>query len=269
MRTCLAISLVATLAGVMLTGGCVSKEAYDEALAQNRRAQEQLEKLQEAYRQLQGENQNLNSKLKEYELATQKLKGDNDRWANQYRDLQNDFDALKKKYDLLVASARPPEILEGPILPAPLHKALEEFAKAYPELLTYLPKYGMIKLNADLTFEKGSDAALKFNVYIAGHTDDIPIGKPDTKRRHPTNWYLSVHRAVSVLKELAGDGLAEKRMGAMGFGEYHPVAPNAPGNKGNRLNRRVELWIVSPDRFLTLTGEAAAEPAKTAPESGS
>jgi len=167
---------------------------------------------------------------------------------------------------------------EGPLLPPTLDKALRDFAAAHPELLTYLPKYGMIKLNADLTFEKGSDdlstlsaqakealkkfveiinsdAAAKFNVYIAGHTDDIPIAKPETKRRHPTNWYLSVHRAVSVLKELGRDGLTDSRMGAMGFGEYHPVAPNAPGNKGNVANRRVEIWIVSPERFLTVTGD--------------
>ncbi|NQU76594.1 MAG: OmpA family protein, partial [Planctomycetes bacterium] len=81
-------------------------------------------------------------------------------------------------------------------------------------------------------------------------TDDIPISTA-TARRHPTNWYLSVHRAVSVVGALSTAGVPAKRMGAMGFGEFHPIAPNAPGHKGNPQNRRVEIWIVSPERLLT------------------
>jgi len=279
MRTCLAISSLATiLSGMLFTGGCVSKQEYDDVLAANRRAQLQLEQLQDAYRKLQMENQALGNSLKDLQGANQKLAGDADLQRNQNKDLQAAFDALNQRYQALIAGTKPIELPEGPLLPPTLDKALRDFAAAHPELLTYLPKYGMIKLNADLTFEKGSDdlstlsaqakealkkfveiinsdAAAKFNVYIAGHTDDIPIAKPETKRRHPTNWYLSVHRAVSVLKELGRDGLTDSRMGAMGFGEYHPVAPNAPGNKGNVANRRVEIWIVSPERFLTVTGD--------------
>jgi chemotaxis protein MotB len=275
----LAISSLATiLSGMLFTGGCVSKQEYDDVLAANRRAQLQLEQLQDAYRKLQMENQALGNSLKDLQAANQKLAGDADLQRNQNKDLQAAFDALNQRYQALIAGTKPIELPEGPLLPPTLDKALRDFAAAHPELLTYLPKYGMIKLNADLTFEKGSDdlstlsaqakealkkfveiinsdAAAKFNVYIAGHTDDIPIAKPETKRRHPTNWYLSVHRAVSVLKELGRDGLTDSRMGAMGFGEYHPVAPNAPGNKGNVANRRVEIWIVSPERFLTVTGD--------------
>ena len=281
MRTCLAISSLATiLSGMLFTGGCVSKQEYDDVLAANRRAQLQLEQLQDAYRKLQMENQALGNSLKDLQGANQKLAGDADLQRNQNKDLQAAFDALNQRYQALIAGTKPIELPEGPLLPPTLDKALRDFAAAHPELLTYLPKYGMIKLNADLTFEKGSDdlstlsaqakealkkfveiinsdAAAKFNVYIAGHTDDIPIAKPETKRRHPTNWYLSVHRAVSVLKELGRDGLTDSRMGAMGFGEYHPVAPNAPGNKGNVTNRRVEIWIVSPERFLTVTGDTS------------
>jgi flagellar motor protein MotB len=43
----------------------------------------------------------------------------------------------------------------------------------------------------------------------------------------------------------------------MGFGEYHPVAPNKPGKKGNQANRRVEIWIVPPGSFLTTAGPVA------------
>jgi chemotaxis protein MotB len=133
----------------------------------------------------------------------------------------------------------------------------------------------MIKIKSDLTFKLGSTtpraeavAALSklvtiindpvvanHHVYIAGHTDNVPVSRPETKRRHPDNWYLSVHRAVAVKKVMQKAGLAPARIAAMGFGEYHPVAPNktsSAGKKlGNQLNRRVEIWIVPPDRFLT------------------
>ena len=114
---------------------------------------------------------------------------------------------------------------------------------------------------------KGALAALKklaevlntadakpFNIYVAGHTDDMPIVRAETKREHPTNWYLSVHRAVAVQTVMAAAGLAQPRAGVMGFSEYHPVATNPPAHKGNQANRRVEIWIVPPDRFLTSTG---------------
>ncbi len=40
-------------------------------------------------------------------------------------------------------------------------------------------------------------------------------------------------------------------VGVLGFGEFHPAAPNAAGNKGNAANRRVELWILPGARLLT------------------
>ena len=93
---------------------------------------------------------------------------------------------------------------------------------------------GMVKLSSDLTFDPGSDTvvedaaaglrqfaqimnepdAAKYNVYIAGHTDDIPISKQETKRKHPTNWYLSAHRAISVAHALISQGIGQNRLGS-------------------------------------------------------
>jgi len=188
--------------------------------------------------------------------------------------LNQDFKDLYEKYQKAVTGTAVQPI--GTIvLPAALDKALREFARNNPDLLEYLPEYGMVKLKSDLTFRPGSvdiktasgDAlrqfvqilngpdAAKFNIYIAGHTDDMPIKKLATLENHPDNWYLSVHRAVAVQKVMTAAGLEPKRIGALGFSEYHPVAPNAPGKKGNVANRRVELWIVPPNRFLTAGGQ--------------
>jgi len=79
---------------------------------------------------------------------------------------------------------------------------------------------------------------------IFPHTDDIPIQKPDTRAKHPTNWHLSAHRAISVLEIMTGNKLDAERLSVRGFGEYRPIVPNAPSRKGNPQNRRVEIYIV-------------------------
>ena len=122
-----------------------------------------------------------------------------------------------------------------------------------------------MKFKSDLLFEKGSDTVAasaveavkslcgilnteegkKFDVLIAGHTDDIPILKSATLAKHPTNWHLSAHRAISVLKVMESSNVGSKRLSARGFGEYRPVAENKPGKQGNPQNRRVEIYIVA------------------------
>ena len=276
MRSYLARPLMLVVLGsLMLATGCVSESQYKEALAASRRANEQLVTCQDALRDVRLQNQKLQDAVKGRDAAITAR----DQQLLQLQDAHNkllaSFKDLDTKYRALANTDTTPAPLGNIVLPAALDKALRTFAQQNPDVLEYLPEYGMVKLKSDLTFQPGStdiktasgDAirqfvkileepeAAKFNVYIAGHTDDIPIRKPSTLAKHPNNWYLSVHRAVAVEQVMTKAGLNPKRIGVMGFGEYHPVAPNAPGHKGNVLNRRVEIWIVPPDRFLTAPGQ--------------
>ena len=273
------VMTVGLLATLLPAGGCVWKADHDRALAANRRCNAELLKSQEALKTARGENQKLLANLSALNLSG---RGRDEQIAilTQARnDLQGRLDRLQTLYDSLKAGPKLPERIG--VLPPVLDKALRDFAAANPELVEYLPRYGMVKLKSDLTFGLGSDevqpdaqaalakfveiinspAAAKFHVYVAGHTDDVPIKRPATRERHPDNWYLSVHRAVAVQQILASAGMDEHRIGAMGFGEYHPIAPNKPGKKGNEANRRVEIWIVPPDRLLT-KGDGAADATK-------
>ena len=89
-----------------------------------------------------------------------------------------------------------------------------------------------------------SPVAEGFDVLIVGHTDDMRIGKPATRAKHPTNWHLSAHRAIAVEKVLAQAGMTEVRMVVMGMGQFRPIEPNEPKQQGNPKNRRVEIYIV-------------------------
>jgi len=279
MRSYLARPLMLSVVGsLMMAGGCVSEKDYMEARAACTAANALLVNSQNALHDEVVRNQNLEEALKNYKAAVDSRNAQLEQLQIAHDKLGKNFKELYDQYQKAMAGGTPQPI--GP-LPEPLDKALRKFAKDNPELIEYLPQYGMVKLKSDLTFAPGSvdiktasgDAlrqfvqilnsadAARFNVYIAGHTDDIPIKKHETFEQHPDNWYLSVHRAVAVEKVMTGAGLEPKRIGVMGFGEYHPIAPNAPGNKGNVLNRRVEIWIVPPDRFLTAGGQEAPAPA--------
>ncbi|MCD4823413.1 MAG: OmpA family protein [Phycisphaerae bacterium] len=264
------ITLGVIVFGAMLAaGGCNDKQL----IAKNRSLSNRLEEIQGEKTQLQAEKDGLAS-----ELARQKDAAQTDK--TRIEELQNANDVktkalvkLKKMYDELYNMPRGPGML-----PKKLNRALKAFAQANPGIAEYDDKYGMVKLKSDLTFGLGSavvnvDAtkalaklvkilntndAKGFAVYVAGHTDNVPIRR--VRRKHPTNWYLSVHRAVGVQKALVRAGLAPTRIAVMGFGEYHPILPNNPGKKGNKANRRVEIWIVPAGSFLTPEAMVTTEP---------
>lgn len=73
---------------------------------------------------------------------------------------------------------------------------------------------------------------------VEGHTDNIPINSS----AFPSNWELSAARAASVVRYLALEGVSAGRLGAMGYGEFNPIASNDSA-EGRRKNRRVVLLI--------------------------
>ncbi len=76
---------------------------------------------------------------------------------------------------------------------------------------------------------------------IAGHTDNTQI----RSGRFKSNWHLSVERAVSVVRFMVEAGFEPKNLGAAGYGEFDPIAPNdTPENLAK--NRRIEIILI-PD----------------------
>lgn len=71
---------------------------------------------------------------------------------------------------------------------------------------------------------------------VDGHTDDVPISTAE----FPSNWELSVARALSVVRYLTSQGIAPQRLAAAGFGEYQPIETSQSTEARSR-NRRIEL----------------------------
>ncbi len=251
---CALITLLSAL--ILVSAGCISQEEYEDMAAQNRIQQAKIGRLEGQLNVLEASKAQLEKQLK-----TLMSQGSVTSAAT-----ADDIAALEaaiEEKNAMIATLRD-QLLQGGIkLPMELSIMLEDFAKDNP-MVTFDKETGKLKFKSDLLFELGSDnvaadavssiraisdimktdEAKNFDVIIAGHTDDVPIGKPETRVKHPTNWHLSVHRAISVLNAMVKNGVKPTRLSVRGFGEFRPIAPNAPDNKGNPVNRRVEMFIV-------------------------
>lgn len=254
MRTVKLLAIILFCSSVFLISGCNSEleSLRIQNDAQQRRIDELLSEVSSATLQLDQYKRQLDAAQGKGNIEIETLQ-------KQIAALEAD---IAKKNEL-ISSMQQRLLAGGAALPVELSTLLEDFAKSN-DMVTYDSERGIVKFKSDLLFDKGSDqvastavAAIKslcgilnteegknFDIIVAGHTDDIPIQKPATRAKHPTNWHLSVHRAISVKDVMEQNDVEPKRMSVRGFGEYRPIAPNGPNKAGNEQNRRVEIYIV-------------------------
>jgi chemotaxis protein MotB len=150
-----------------------------------------------------------------------------------------------------------PAVPASPLPPA-VDQTLQALAAKYDDRVWYERGRGAISFANDRLFDVGSDSVrseaqpglvelarvlqvaelAEYEFIVIGHTDATPISKPETLARHPSNWHLSVHRAIAVKDVLVKAGVAAARLGVMGYGDQRPVSADAA------RNRRVEIFIV-------------------------
>ncbi len=249
------LTAIVVFACVLLVSGCNSE--LDNLRIQNSKQQDLINRLTT---DLNTANVELNQLRKQLAAAQQKDSIEVDALQQKIAALEEDI-AKKKE---LIESMQQRLLLGGAALPVELSTLLEDFAKQRPDLVTYDASRGIVKFKSDLLFELGSDRVTasaaeavkalcailnseegkEFDIIVAGHTDDVRIAKAETRAQHPTNWHLSVHRALAVIKVMEDSNIASTRLSARGFGEYRPLVENLPGKKGNPQNRRVEIYIV-------------------------
>jgi len=79
-------------------------------------------------------------------------------------------------------------------------------------------------------------------IQVSGHTDSNPISEK-LATQFPTNWELSVSRAVNVVRFLEEKAsVPAKNLIATGYGQYHPIASNKSAT-GRARNRRIEILL--------------------------
>jgi chemotaxis protein MotB len=83
-------------------------------------------------------------------------------------------------------------------------------------------------------------------VHVIGHTDNVPI-RASVRSRFTSNWELSTARATAAVRFLSEKaGVNATRLGAVGYGEFRPVADNATP-EGRAKNRRIAITLLSEE----------------------
>jgi chemotaxis protein MotB len=250
--------LLAVLAGavMVLTVGCECSQSLNDLKAQNRIQQDRIAELES---ELNLCSTDLQQRMQQLQSMTGQSGADIQAKDAMIAALEADIENKKA----LIAKMQAQLMQAGAPLPPEMNILLQEFAKS-SDMIDFDEATGMLKFKSDLLFDLGSDTvkagaaeaiktlagimssaeAKQFDIVVVGHTDDAPIKRAATLQKHPTNWHLSVHRAISVQQLLGGSGIAPERMAVKGYGEYRPVAPNKPNKGGNEANRRVEIFII-------------------------
>jgi chemotaxis protein MotB len=84
-------------------------------------------------------------------------------------------------------------------------------------------------------------------IHVIGHTDNVPI-RVGPRTKFASNWDLSTARAIAAVRFLCEKaGGDPRRLGAVGYGEFHPIADNSTA-EGRAKNRRIAL-VVLPEEL--------------------
>jgi chemotaxis protein MotB len=79
------------------------------------------------------------------------------------------------------------------------------------------------------------------DLLVEGHTNLVPVAP----KYFPTEWELSTARATTVVRHLIdAERIEPVRLSAAGYADQRPLIPGT-SSRANRLNRRVEIVVVS------------------------
>lgn len=79
------------------------------------------------------------------------------------------------------------------------------------------------------------------DIRVEGHTDNVPINSS----RYPSNWHLSVARALNTAYYLIdSENLNPDKVAIVGYAEYQPIESNL-SPFGRAKNRRVDIVITN------------------------
>ena len=272
--------LLTSLCVLALGAGCVTQGKYDAAMRNAQSLDEQLKaanaaasekakeldakvkELEEKGAALEREKAALETRLstaesgltagaaerRALEQKNAELAALNDELARSKKKLTEAKDALEKKsseYENLSKSLEK-EISEGKV----------ELSELRGRMTVNLKDKILFASGSARVGKEGEAALLKVAealkgvggkiIRVEGHTDDVPT---DPKGQFPSNWELSLARAMAVVRALQDAGVDPTKLSAAGYGPYQPIAANdSPDNRS--LNRRIEI-VLAPNVSAT------------------
>jgi chemotaxis protein MotB len=204
---------------VELIGKLREEEKYKKKIGQLN------EELVKTNNELKDKNEELTGKLREVEQYKEELE-ERKKYINDLEGIKSDLEKTVGVLETKMEKGRLKVSFKGDILFESGEHQLRQEGKQLLEAV----------------FPILSKSTEQNDIFIAGHTDDVPI-REDARDRYESNWILSTYRAIEVVNYLVEKGMSPQRMTAAGYGEFNPIADNST-DEGKAKNRRVELFII-------------------------
>ncbi len=174
--------------------------------------------------------QNLTEKLSAAQSEIEELQKQQQNTLEKHKNLEEEMRAALESKDVTISQ------LQGKLTVNILDRVLFDSGEAdlKPDGAVVLKKVARIL----------ADHA-KLKVHVVGHTDNVPI-RAGGHSKFISNWELSTARATAAVRFLAENGVDPTRLGALGYGEFRPVASNET-SEGRARNRRIAITILSEE----------------------
>ena len=194
------------------------------------------------------ENSTLKNRVKELEKENARIQEEVDRLL-----------AEKEKQIDIIAQDATHKISELEQAKMDLERALKDELAQYKTKMEMTERGLVLTFLAEIFFDSGKDVVreeakptlekvagvlngkiAQSLVAVEGYTDNVPIKHSGWR----SNWELSSGRALAVVHYFIDDqNLDPRRLSAVGYGEFRPVATNDT-DQGRQQNRRVEIVIL-------------------------
>jgi chemotaxis protein MotB len=203
----------------------------EQARAELAEARAAAEKTQAATTQALAEAAALKERLTNSQSRIDELQHEKDAVVQSHRSLEDEMRAALESKDVTISK------LQGKLTVNILDRVL--FDSGESELRN--DGSGILRKVAGLLAQHPT-----LKIHVIGHTDNIPI-RGALRGRFPTNWELSTARATAAVRFLVEKaGVDPRRVGAVGYGEFRPIADNNTV-EGRARNRRIAITILSDE----------------------
>jgi chemotaxis protein MotB len=246
-------SALTTAIALALLGlsSCVKSRELERVQAEFERSTADLEQARAAQVKDASEVAELRAKLAESQAQTQELAQEKEAATQSHKSLEDELRAALESKDVAISQ------LQGKLTVSILDRILFDSGEAElrPDGAAVLRKVaGVLAQHPNL------------KTHVIGHTDNVPI-RSSGRSRFASNWELSTARALAAVRFLTEQaGVDARRVGAVGYGEFRPVADNATA-EGRARNRRIAITIL-PDELAgadTVPTATTNAPAVTRP----
>lgn len=188
---------------------------------------QQLQELKTSFEQNEAQYQKLTNDLAASKARIDRLLEEKDSVLQAQKGLEQDMRKMLESKDITVSQG------QGKLLVEILDRVMFDSGQA------------ILKTEGEQVLQKIAQILAQYpnrQVQIIGHTDNVPI-----RNRYASNWELSTARATAAVRFLCDSGGVDpRRLGAVGYGEFRPIADNSTED-GRAHNRRIAVVILSEE----------------------